>query len=168
MCFRFIVDIVKTSRKEWFNFESCRSTLNVCFMSTLRIVSLVDAFIFVCVCLAWWAWSCLVGREGVNFGSDKAAFSMGLRARNITVAYMIKKQSWKKGCARLTGVLALGLNGVVGLGGGDGRVCMPGRVGPRAGACGPLASSAWVAVGVFFDRRHSSDGKGGMRVSIPS
>ena len=45
---------------------------------------------------------------------------MGLRARNITVAYMIKKQSWKKGCARRTGVLALGLNGVVGLGGGDG------------------------------------------------
>ena len=32
ICFRFIVDIVKASRKEWFNFEPCRSTLNVCFM----------------------------------------------------------------------------------------------------------------------------------------
>ena len=32
ICFRFIVDIVKTSRKEWFSFEPCRSTLDVCFM----------------------------------------------------------------------------------------------------------------------------------------
>ena len=96
------------------------------------------------------------------------AFSVGLRARNVIVAYMREGGLWKKGCARRTGVLTLGLNGVVGLGGGDGRVCMPGRVGPRDGACGPLASSAWVAVGVFFDRRRSSDGKGGMRVSIPS
>lgn len=33
---------------------------------------------------------------------------------------MVKKQLWKNGCVKRAGVLTLGLDGVVGLGGGDG------------------------------------------------
>ena len=65
------------------------------------------------------------------------AFSVGLRARNVIVAYMREGGLWKKGCARWAGVLTLGLNGVVGLGGGDGlgvhaRSCWPEGRGLRA------------------------------------
>lgn len=80
----------------------------------------MSALSLFCVYLAWWSWPCLVDREGASFESAMTAFSVGLHTRSVIVAYMRGGGLWKKGCARRAGVLALGLNGAIDLGGGDG------------------------------------------------